>query len=123
MSDQRSLVQIPVLFYIFENLSRMGAERGQKQDEGDLYRYPRHAVGVRIRATMGACDVPSLPTLMIGRSEDLAAPAEVFGRVAAGRGPHVSSGESAYVLAAPSHEAIRKPCSSPFSAFGARSIA
>jgi hypothetical protein len=91
---------------------------------GDLYRYPRHAVGVRVRATMGWCDVPSLPTRMIGRSEDLAAPAEVFGRVVAGRGAHVVvTGESACAPAAPPHDAFRKPRGSPSSAFGARSIA
>ncbi len=97
--------------------------RVEQVPDGDLYRYPRRAVGVRVRATMGPCDVPSLPTRMIGRSEDPAASAEAFGRVVAGRGDRVVvTGESAYAPAAPPSDEIRGPCSTPSVVFGARSI-
>ena len=50
----------------------------QHQDAGDLYFRPgltpgtgisRHVAGVRVRATMRACDVPSSPARMIGRND------------------------------------------------------
>jgi hypothetical protein len=50
---------------------------------------PRHVRDVRMRATMASCDAPSLPTGMMGRNENLAASAEVFGLVAAGCGVRI----------------------------------
>lgn len=83
-----------------------------------------HVPNVRVRATMASWDAPSLPTGMMGRYENLAASAEVFGRVAAGCGVRVVvTGESAGALGAPRHDAIHERCRSSSSAIGAFPIA
>lgn len=79
---------------------------------------------VRMRATMASCDAPSLPTGMMGRNENLAASAEVFGRVAAGCGVRVVvTGEWAYAPGAPRHDATHERCRSSFGAIGAFPLA
>jgi hypothetical protein len=55
---------------------------------------------VRMRATMAPCDAPSLPTGMMGRNENPAASAKVFGLVVAGCGVRSSSPASGPMLLA-----------------------
>jgi hypothetical protein len=85
---------------------------------------PRHVPDVRMRATMASCDAPSLPTGMMGRNENPAASAEVFGLVVAGCGVRVVvTGEWAYAPGAPRHDAIHEQCRSSSGAIGAFPIA
>ncbi len=60
----------------------------------------------------------------MGRNENLAASAEVFGRVAAGCSVRVVvTGDWAYAPGAPRHDAIHERCRSSSSAIGAFPIA